>query len=57
MVVGITTDIIRPPVEQQFLARGLPGGQLRLIESDFGHDGFLVESGKLNEIIKPFIDL
>ncbi len=56
MVVGITSDIIIPPVEQEFLARHLPKGQMCLIESDFGHDGFLVESEKLNEIIKPFLE-
>jgi homoserine O-acetyltransferase len=55
LVVGITSDIIIPPVEQQALARALPLGEMRLIESDFGHDGFLVESEKLNEIIKPFL--
>jgi homoserine O-acetyltransferase len=57
LVVGITSDIIIPPSEQRALAGGLPRGEMRLIESDFGHDGFLVENEKLNEIIKPFIDL
>ena len=57
MVVGITSDIIIPPVEQEALARALQYGEMRLIESDFGHDGFLVENEKLNAIIKPFIDL
>jgi homoserine O-acetyltransferase len=56
LVIGITSDIIIPPVEQQFLATALPRGEMRLIESDFGHDGFLVESEKLNAIIKPFIE-
>jgi homoserine O-acetyltransferase len=56
LVVGITSDIIIPPSEQQFLAGVLPRGEMRLIESDFGHDGFLVEHGKLNAIIKPFIE-
>ncbi len=56
MVVGITSDIIIPPVEQQFLANHLPQGEMQLIESDFGHDGFLVESEKLNYIIKPFLE-
>jgi homoserine O-acetyltransferase len=56
MVVGITSDIIIPPIEQETLARLLPKGEMHLIESDFGHDGFLVEHEKLNEIIKPFIN-
>ena len=56
LVIGITTDIIIPPVEQENLARWLPDATLCLMESDFGHDGFLVESGKLNEIINPFLE-
>jgi homoserine O-acetyltransferase len=56
MVIGITSDIIIPPSEQEFLARHIPCGEMHLIESDFGHDGFLVESDKLNDIIKPFIE-
>ncbi len=56
MVVGITSDIIIPLVEQEFLCRHIPNAGLSLIESDFGHDGFLVESEKLNAIITPFIE-
>ncbi len=56
LVIGITSDIIIPPSEQKFLAEHISGGQMHLIESDFGHDGFLVESAKLNEIIKPFLE-
>jgi homoserine O-acetyltransferase len=56
MVVGISSDIIIPPSEQETLARLLPRGEMRLIESDFGHDGFLVEHKKLNDIITPFLN-
>jgi homoserine O-acetyltransferase len=56
MVIGITSDIIIPPSEQGFLARHIPNGKMNLIESDFGHDGFLVENEKLNAIIKPFLE-
>jgi homoserine O-acetyltransferase len=56
MVVGISSDIIIPPSEQQALAEALPHGELRVIESAFGHDGFLVENEKLNAIIKPFLE-
>jgi homoserine O-acetyltransferase len=56
MVIGITSDIIIPPSEQELLARHIPLGEMYLIESDFGHDGFLVESRKLDEIIVPFLN-
>jgi homoserine O-acetyltransferase len=56
IVIGIGTDIIIPIIEQEFLHRHIPHSELALIDSDFGHDGFLVESEKLNAIIKPFIE-
>lgn len=56
MVVGISTDIIFPVSEQIYLYRHIPGSELRLITSDFGHDGFLVEYDKLNSLLKPFIN-
>ncbi len=56
MVIGITSDIIIPITEQNFLYRHIPGAEIRLMNSDFGHDGFLVESEKLNAIITPFIE-
>ena len=56
LVVGITSDIVLPVAEQIFLYRHIPHSSLYLLNSDFGHDGFLVEADALNEILKPFID-
>lgn len=56
-IVGITSDIILPVSEQIFLYRHIPDSELFLINSDFGHDGFLVEHEKLNELLKPFIEM
>ena len=55
-IIGITSDIILPVSEQIFLYRHIPDSELFLINSDFGHDGFLVEHEKLNELLKPFVD-
>lgn len=55
MVVGISSDIIFPVSEQIYLYKHLHNSQLRLIDSPFGHDGFLVEYDKLNAILKQFI--
>ena len=55
-VIGITSDIILPVSEQIFLYRHIPDAEIFLINSDFGHDGFLVEHEKLNSLLKPFID-
>lgn len=56
LVVGITTDIIFPPEDQEFLRDRINGARLEILTSEFGHDGFLVEHDKLNAILKPFID-
>ncbi|GHU99219.1 homoserine O-acetyltransferase [Bacteroidia bacterium] len=56
IVIGISSDILFPVSEQTFLYRHIPGAEIRLLSSDFGHDGFLVEHEKLNSILKPFID-
>ena len=55
-IVGITSDIILPVSEQIFLYRHIPAAEIFLINSDFGHDGFLVEHERLNSLLKPFID-
>ena len=56
MVIGISSDIIFPVSEQIYLYRHIPSATIRLLSSDFGHDGFLVEHEKLNAILKPFIN-
>ena len=50
-VIGITTDIIFTPGEMIELCNMIPNAKYFEIESEFGHDGFLVEHQKLNEIL------
>lgn len=53
LVIGISSDLLFPPVEQQFLAEKIPGASYLEIDSFYGHDGFLIETGILTyEIIK-----
>ena len=44
LIVGISSDILCPLTEQQFLANHLPNATLIEIDSNYGHDGFMVES-------------
>ena len=55
LVVGISTDILFPLPEQQYLARHIPGAEFREIHSIYGHDGFLVETDKLGELLNDFL--
>lgn len=55
VIVAITTDIIFTPSDLKNLTSRIPGAEYYEIESSFGHDGFLVEHQKLNEILLPFM--
>lgn len=54
LVVGVSSDLLFPVQEQQFLANHLPHSEYAQITSDFGHDGFLVEFEQLNTILADF---
>lgn len=54
LTIGITTDIIFTPQEMRELSEKLPNSVYKEIESEFGHDGFLVEHKILNQLVKDF---
>ncbi|MCX7743569.1 MAG: homoserine O-acetyltransferase [Flavobacteriales bacterium] len=57
-VIGIDTDILFPIDEQMFIVQHVPNARLFVIESLFGHDGFLIETKKISEILsKQFSNL
>ncbi|MFD2163885.1 homoserine O-acetyltransferase [Paradesertivirga mongoliensis] len=55
LVVGISSDILFPPSEQRFLAEKIPGASYLEIDSYYGHDGFLIETGILTYEIMKFL--
>lgn len=55
LVVAISSDILFPPEAHIPLREHIRDVEYHLIESEFGHDGFLVEHEKLNTIIQNFI--
>lgn len=56
MVIGISSDILYPTREQQFIAAHVPNATLKIIESVYGHDGFLLENQRLTIILEEFIN-
>jgi homoserine O-acetyltransferase len=50
-VIGITSDILFPLSEQQFIAENISGGTFIPINSLYGHDGFLLEYEQIGKII------
>ncbi len=55
LTIGITTDILFPVSEQQFIADNIPGAHVKTIHSNYGHDGFLLEFEQIEKIISDFL--
>ena len=55
LVIGIETDLLFPIQEQQFLARHIPNAEFVLIDSPYGHDGFLLEFEVITGHIKKYL--
>ncbi len=56
LIVAISSDILFPPSDHMPLAESIPGAEFHVIDSDFGHDGFLLENEKLNTLINNFLN-
>lgn len=56
VIIAIHSDVLFPVVEQVFLAEHIPNAKLEVIDSPYGHDGFLVEFEKISMAIQTFLD-
>ncbi len=56
LIIGINSDMLCPIEDQEYLAKHINNAQLEKIDSIYGHDGFLIESDKINEIINSFLN-
>ena len=55
LVLGINSDVLYPLHEQEELASLFSNGELKVIESDAGHDGFLLEQVQVANYISDFL--
>ena len=55
LIIGINSDFLCPTQEQQVLASYLPNSQLHIIDSLYGHDGFLTEVKKVGDILTSWM--
>lgn len=55
LVMGIETDLLCPIQELTFLAQNIPGATLSVINSLYGHDGFLVETGAITDHLSQWL--
>lgn len=54
LVIGFTSDRLNPVRFQKYLAQHIPDSRYREIESEYGHDGFLVETEKIRHSIEQY---
>lgn len=55
-VAGVSSDRLYPLEQQVELAAGIPGaGELRLIDSPYGHDGFLIEAEAVGALLAQLL--
>ncbi|MFE2066945.1 homoserine O-acetyltransferase [Streptomyces sp. NPDC059467] len=56
LVAGVDSDRLYPPAQQSELAALIPSAdRLRLIESPYGHDGFLIETGQVGALVAELL--
>lgn len=55
LIIGVSSDHIFPPQEQIMMAQHIPNAEFRMIDSAYGHDGFLIEHQQLNNIIEQYL--
>ena len=56
LVIGISSDILFPPAEQETIAAYIPNAQLVIIDSYYGHDGFLLEYESITQHLEDFCE-
>ena len=54
LVIGIKLDILFPIEEQEYLFRHIPKSAFAELDSFYGHDGFLIDTEALTNIITSF---
>ena len=56
LTIGISSDLLFPTCEQEYLYKHIPAAQIAVIDSLYGHDGFLLEFEKIGTLLKSFIN-
>lgn len=54
LVVAISSDLLFPVTESLILVEGIIGSEIEVIDSLYGHDGFLIETDLLEEAFDNF---
>jgi len=55
LLIGIDADMLITPNQQKFMVQHMPHAIYKEIHSDFGHDGFLIETKAISSCILAFL--
>jgi homoserine O-acetyltransferase len=55
LVIGVQSDLLFPVSEQAEVAKHIPNAQFEIIQSKYGHDGFLIENEAIAESLRLFL--
>mmetsp|Transcript_6996 Transcript_6996/g.12934 ORF Transcript_6996/g.12934 Transcript_6996/m.12934 type:complete len:398 (-) Transcript_6996:35-1228(-) len=61
LIISVASDVLYPPTEQSFMHKHMPNSEFLLVDSENGHDGFLLDQDVilprtlkfLNEFVYP----
>lgn len=56
LIVAVDTDIMFPMIEQEYMNIHIKDSQLKILHSAFGHDGFLIDTEQLSQLITTFLN-
>ena len=56
LIFGIKSDFLFPITEQEEITRHIANAWLEVIDSPFGHDGFLIEFAQITHKVNEFLD-
>ena len=57
LLIGVSSDILCPLIEQRHMAACLPDAKLIEIDSAYGHDGFMVEGEKIATHLRAWLEV
>jgi homoserine O-acetyltransferase len=57
LVIGISSDILFPNAEQCFLAAHIKDAIYHAIDSPYGHDGFLIETKQITDLLRKELSI
>lgn len=55
LVIGVDSDVLFPLSEQEELTALIPRAELAVMQSEHGHDGFLIDTDTLGSLVAAWL--